>query len=344
MPVDGCHEHNFTLQSVIIDAKRKRKGCAIAWLDVRNAFGSVPHDTIFNTLRWTGLCENAIRRIETLYARSTTRVRTSAGFTEDIPIEAGAKQGCPLSPIIFNLALEPLIRRINGLGTGYGLEGSNVGLLAYADDLVLVSPRKEQLQRAMDAPAESASVAGLAFNIKKCATLHVVGTSLTAVKTKFTLANQPLMALSEDSIYQYESTVEDYINGEMQNGLKNGSGEIANIWPRIRSATARLRKRIDCIWRIDADYQVGVNLNGITIKTTEIERILQNAVREMYRQQLIKKPDQGKVLAVTSAIAPPNHFTALGNCMQFAEWRFILRTKLYCVPLNGTRTYGNNNK
>ena len=44
MSKDGCHEHNFTVQSVITDAKRKRKRCAIAWLDLRNAFGSVPHD------------------------------------------------------------------------------------------------------------------------------------------------------------------------------------------------------------------------------------------------------------------------------------------------------------
>ena len=50
-PVDGCHEHNLTLQSVITDAKRKRKGCVIAWLEFRNALGSVPHNTKFDALR-----------------------------------------------------------------------------------------------------------------------------------------------------------------------------------------------------------------------------------------------------------------------------------------------------
>lgn len=50
MPVDGCAEHNFVLQSVVIDARQSRKQCCIVWLDLTNAFHSVPHGTIFAAL------------------------------------------------------------------------------------------------------------------------------------------------------------------------------------------------------------------------------------------------------------------------------------------------------
>ncbi|CAB4022390.1 uncharacterized protein LOC113214946 [Paramuricea clavata] len=46
-PAEGCHEHTFTLQSIIADCKRNTKDCYIAWLDLRNAFGSINHEAIF---------------------------------------------------------------------------------------------------------------------------------------------------------------------------------------------------------------------------------------------------------------------------------------------------------
>jgi hypothetical protein len=45
-PSEGCHEHSYTLQSVVADCKRNSKNCFLAWLDLRNAFGSISHDAI----------------------------------------------------------------------------------------------------------------------------------------------------------------------------------------------------------------------------------------------------------------------------------------------------------
>lgn len=77
------------------------------------------------------------------------------------------------------------------------------------------------------------------------------------------------------------STVEEYLNGEMRNGLQNESSDVSNTWSRIRSATARLRRKIECRWYIDAGYRIGVSLNGFPIETSEVERVLRNAVRKI---------------------------------------------------------------
>jgi hypothetical protein len=110
MPVDGCCKHKFTLQAAIADARRARQQCWIAWLDLTNAFGSVSHATIFTSLRWAGLNDDAIGVVSRLYATNTTSIRSHQGWTPEIPIQASVKQGCPLSPIIFNPMMEPLIR------------------------------------------------------------------------------------------------------------------------------------------------------------------------------------------------------------------------------------------
>ncbi|KAH1001413.1 hypothetical protein HUJ04_005439 [Dendroctonus ponderosae] len=67
-------------------------------------------------------------------------------------------------------------------------------------------------------------------------------------------------------------------------------------------------------------------------------------MRETYRQQLLAKPDQGKVYQVTSGATAPNHFMRSGDFTRFAEWRFVHRARLDCVPLNGARKHGNGDK
>jgi len=105
MPVDDCCEYNFALQAAIADARRSKRQCCIAWLDLTNAFGSVPHEIIFTSLQGAGLNEEAISVIRRLYAINTTNIRIHQGLTPEISIQAGVKQGCPLGPIIFNLPM-----------------------------------------------------------------------------------------------------------------------------------------------------------------------------------------------------------------------------------------------
>jgi hypothetical protein len=81
-----------------------------------NAFGSVPHETIFAALSWAGLNDEAAYVIRRLYDKNTTTIRSSTGPTAEINIKAGVKQGCPLSPIIFNLTMEPILQAVSHTG------------------------------------------------------------------------------------------------------------------------------------------------------------------------------------------------------------------------------------
>ena len=169
--VPGCTEHNFTLQTVIADARRRRRNIAVAWLDLANAFGSLPHSALFDALEWTGLDRTAIDRIRELYTGTTTSVRTATGTTAPIPVEAGVLQGSPLSPILFNLAIEPMLRAAQK-SAGYSLYGNSVSVLAYADDVALIASDATDLQNALNEVSAAADRAGLRFKPAKCASLH----------------------------------------------------------------------------------------------------------------------------------------------------------------------------
>ena len=66
-PSEGCYEHTFLLQSLVLDAKRLQTHVFLAWLDLRNAFGSVPHDVIETTLSHLGIPPSVVQLIKNVY-------------------------------------------------------------------------------------------------------------------------------------------------------------------------------------------------------------------------------------------------------------------------------------
>jgi hypothetical protein len=83
-PSEGCYEHTFILQSFILDANRHDKNIYLAWLDLRNAFGSDPHDVISTTLTHLGVPDSVVTLIGNIYTNTSTEERTPAGNTSSI--------------------------------------------------------------------------------------------------------------------------------------------------------------------------------------------------------------------------------------------------------------------
>ncbi|XP_046982947.1 uncharacterized protein LOC124552668 [Schistocerca americana] len=76
---EGCYEHNFIVQTAIDDARRRGGQACFAWLDLANAFGSVPHAHLLGVLSGMGLPEQLHHLIADMYNGCSTRVRTSDG-------------------------------------------------------------------------------------------------------------------------------------------------------------------------------------------------------------------------------------------------------------------------
>jgi hypothetical protein len=134
-----------------------------------------------------------------------------------------------------------------------------------------------------------------------------------------------------------------YLGGSMEGAFANESTDISNIWTRLQSATRRLRIKINVSW-VNDDDNIPLCLNGFVLRWGVTEYALRNSIREYYRQKLLAKPDQGKVYDVITATNPPNHFLRSGDFTRFADWSFIHRDRLDCVPLNGSPRFGSRKK
>ena len=96
-----------------------------------------------------GIPPDAVNVVKGLYSGATTRIRTSLGETDDINITRGTIQVKSLSPFLFLLCIEPLLRWLKAGGRGYrfgsvratGPQGQQEcnSADAYADDLILLT-------------------------------------------------------------------------------------------------------------------------------------------------------------------------------------------------------------
>ena len=111
-----------------------------------------------------------IQLCQAIYSGSSQRVRCSEGFTDDIPVNVSIKQGCLLSPLLFNLTLKALLPALNRATSGYNMENSSrLKQLAYADDLCVVATTKEEITS-----LEFCAWSGLSLNVGKCGCLSLI--------------------------------------------------------------------------------------------------------------------------------------------------------------------------
>ena len=115
------------------------------------------------------------------------------------------KQGCPLSPILFDLAMEQLV---SGLETGESFRyvaEEKVAVLAYADDLCLLADSSEQLQMMLDQTKEFADWAGLKSRPNKCVKLMINNHAARhfVEKTTFHMGSSELPSMKWEDHYCY---------------------------------------------------------------------------------------------------------------------------------------------
>jgi len=104
-----------------------------------------------------------------LYAGQETTVRIGYGTTDWFQIGKGVCQGCTLSPCLFNLYAEYVMRNtgLEEAQAGIKFAGRNINNLRYADDTILMAESEEELKKVLMKVIEESEKVGLKFNIQK---------------------------------------------------------------------------------------------------------------------------------------------------------------------------------
>ena len=121
-------------------------GKTIAFIDYAKAFDCVDHNKLWKSLKEMGIPDHLPLR--NLYAGQEATVRTEHGTTDWFKIGIGVRQGCILSPCLFNFYAEYIMRNagLEETQAGIKIAGRNINNLRYADDTTLMAESEEELK------------------------------------------------------------------------------------------------------------------------------------------------------------------------------------------------------
>src|SRR5574341_1291426 len=117
-----------------------------------------------------GIPDHLTCLLRNLYAGQEATVRTGHGRTDWFQIGKGVHEGCILSPCLFNLYAEYIMRNtgMEEAQAGIKISGRNINNLRYEDDITLMVESEEELKNLFMKLKEESVTVGLKLNIQKC--------------------------------------------------------------------------------------------------------------------------------------------------------------------------------
>ena len=164
----GTRDQIANIHWIIEKAREIQKNIYFCFIDYAKAFDCVDHNKLWKILKEMGIPDHLPCLLRNLYAGQEATVRTGHGTTDGFRIGKGVRQGCILSPCLFNLYAEYILRNAGLEETQAGIKnaGRNLNNLRYVDDTTLMAESEELKSLLMKVKEESEKV-GLKLNIQK---------------------------------------------------------------------------------------------------------------------------------------------------------------------------------
>ena len=186
----SCVEQLLTLTDIV--QSRIHVGCEVfvCFLDFSKAYDRVNRDLLWNRLANIGVGTKYLDAMRSSYGEVTSCVRINGKKTDWFYIGNGVKQGCLLSPTLFNIYINTLVESIKQLNAGVKLDGGkSASILAYADDIVLISNSHEGLQSMMTQTDKWCKENCMQINAAKTKIMHFRKTSRPRTLCEFQCGN-----------------------------------------------------------------------------------------------------------------------------------------------------------
>ena len=164
----SCNHAIFTVKEAILHYTENDSGVIVASLDAEKAFDKVWRDGLFFKL--IDKMESPIWNLLKKYYDSSRGVildEITNTFSDPFDIETGVKQGGHLSSYEYNVLVDNLIQIVTNMNIGAHIGVTNVSIIVYADDILIISPRSKHLQKILDICAEYGKKWLIKFNASK---------------------------------------------------------------------------------------------------------------------------------------------------------------------------------
>ncbi|MEL7079400.1 MAG: Ulp1 family isopeptidase, partial [Cyanobacteria bacterium J06582_2] len=198
--VSGCMEHTAILSQLIREAKAGKKDLVVVWLDIANAYGSIPHSLIQLALRRAHVPEEVCKLVESYYADMKIRFTTKEFTTDWQRVEKGIITGCTLSVILFALSMTMLAMSVKEETKGpRTVSGQRqVSTRLFMDDIVTTTENMVQTKHLLNKLVGKLEWAELYVKPEKCRSLVIKKGKVSQMTPS--IGGNPITSITEKPI------------------------------------------------------------------------------------------------------------------------------------------------
>src|SRR6218665_2251744 len=166
----GTHDQITNLRILMQKLNEHQQPLYMYFVDFTKAFDHILHEPLWVTMTEMGYPVHIIIILTKLYGKQQARVRVAGGLSNEFRVKKGVRQECVISPYLFNIMAEVVMREvIDGWEGGVHIGGRRLTNLRYADDIVLSAESEGELQKIVNRldQVHVGSEKGLLINMDK---------------------------------------------------------------------------------------------------------------------------------------------------------------------------------
>ncbi|CAH2265133.1 jg9285 [Pararge aegeria aegeria] len=164
----GTREQILIVRQIIEKSREYNKAIYICFVDFSKAFDSVKWPKLWKTLLEMGTPKHLVHLLRCLYEDGTASVKADGTLSNPFHLSAGVRQGCIISPLLFNIYTEIIMRRtLETWKDGIVIGGQRISNLRYADDTTLFATSIRHMEDFLQKMEDVSLEFGLKINRSK---------------------------------------------------------------------------------------------------------------------------------------------------------------------------------
>ena len=233
----GCMDQVFVVRQVCEKYIAKGKNVYWAFMDLEKAYDRVDRKAVWEVLGLYGVGGKLLKAVRSFYDGSKACVRVNDEMSDCFPVNVGLRQGCVMSPWLFNMYIDGVVREVNARVSGRGLELVNengvrweICQLLFADDTALVADSEEKLQRLVTEFGRVCERRKLKVNVNKSKVMMCLR-SVREVSLNIELNGE---GLEKVECFQYlGSQISE--SGSMKEDVRHRVNEACKVWGGMKA-------------------------------------------------------------------------------------------------------------